>query len=131
MRRLARRITLSLEIAWIYPRAWWLLHNRALPVALQSLRRGSAERDISHDNVVRAVHLGQNVGKLLSHLPVDSRCLIRSLVLTRMLDRRGIPGRLVIGVNPGESLAAHAWVEVGGHPVLDPGEFAQRRLAEL
>jgi hypothetical protein len=131
VRRLARRAALSLEIAGIYPRAWWLLHNRELPATLRVLRPGGSDGDPGPQGVSTAAFLGHAVTRLLSHLPVDSRCLIRSLVLTRMLDRRGIPSLLVIGVNPGETLAAHAWVEVCGHAVLPAGEFAERRLAQL
>jgi hypothetical protein len=34
-------------------------------------------------------------------------------------------------VHPGESFAAHAWVEHDSAPLLDPGEFASKRLATL
>ena len=43
---------------------------------------------------------------------------MRSLVLLRMLARRGVVCRLVIGVRPGETLEAHAWIEHDGHPLL-------------
>jgi hypothetical protein len=55
--------------------------------------------------------LGRAVGRTLSLLPTDSRCLMQSLVLTRLLARRGIETRLVIAVRPGGEFAAHAWVE--------------------
>jgi hypothetical protein len=46
------------------------------------------------------------------------RCLVRSLALQRMIERRGIEGsRIRIGVRRegerGERLSAHAWVEYG------------------
>lgn len=101
-----------------------------------------------------ALRLGRAVSRTLGPLPVDATCLARSLVLVAMLARRGLPGTLVIGVQPGGGeataaprglrlrnrlargeapegggFAAHAWVEVGGQPVLAPGDFA--RLTEL
>jgi hypothetical protein len=41
-----------------------------------------------------------------------------SLVLLRMLARRGVVCRLIIGVQPGEQLKAHAWIEHEGLPLL-------------
>ena len=115
----------------MYPRAWWLLRNRDLPATLRVLRAGGGDGQPAPGDAQRAAFLGSAVTRLLSHLPLDSRCLIRSLVLARMLDRRGIPSRVVIGVKTGERFVAHAWVEVGGAAVLPPGDFAERRLTEL
>jgi hypothetical protein len=77
----------------------------------------------------RAIRLGWIVGRVLSVTPMDSRCLIRSLVLTRMLARRGIHNTLVIGVKSGRPFKAHAWVEHEGRPVLPDNGFA--RLLEV
>lgn len=54
---------------------------------------------------------------------VRARCLHRSLVLHRWLRRKGLPSELRIGVRmEGESLKAHAWVELGGQPINErPG----------
>lgn len=86
-----------------------------------------------------ALRLGRAVSRTLGPLPVDATCLARSLVLVAMLARRGLPATLVIGVRPGGrrnaeapangGFGAHAWVEVGGRPVLEPGDFA--RLTDL
>jgi hypothetical protein len=43
---------------------------------------------------------------------------MQSLVLTRLLARRGIETRLVIAVRPGERFAAHAWIEHDEVPLL-------------
>jgi hypothetical protein len=45
-------------------------------------------------------------------------CLQRSVVLTRLLRRRGVAADLVIGCRM-PPLAAHAWVEVGGEVIND------------
>ena len=62
--------------------------------------------------------LGHPVRRTLDPLPWDSRCLMRSLVLLRMLARRGVVCELVIGVRPGETFEAHAWIGHEGHPLL-------------
>ena len=76
-----------------------------------------------------ALRLGRAVARTLRLLPTDSRCLIQSLVLTRMLARRSMASVLVIGVRTGSAFEAHAWVEHEGRPILPPGQFT--RLVEL
>ena len=54
-----------------------------------------------------------------------SRCLVRSLALSRVLKRRGVATDLRIGVQstPG-TFKAHAWVEWMGHVLNDtPGDL--------
>lgn len=76
-----------------------------------------------------ALRLGNLVTGVLRRLPTDSRCLIRSLVLTRMLSARSIESRIVIGVSDDGGFGAHAWVEHDGRALLPVGSFA--RLTEL
>jgi hypothetical protein len=64
-------------------------------------------------------------------MPGDTRCLMQALVLTRMLARRGIPARLVIGARTVPGFFAHAWVEHDGQPVLAIGDGLFDRLVEL
>jgi hypothetical protein len=52
-------------------------------------------------------------------------CLRRSLALHRLLVRRGMASRLVIGVRrPAGGLEAHAWVESAGRVVGDRSDVA-------
>ena len=81
--------------------------------------------------LLEGARLGSVVGRVLGPLPVESRCLMRSLVLTQLLARRDIPSRLVIGVRPGAAFGAHAWVELDGTPVLPPGGDEFSRLVDL
>lgn len=46
------------------------------------------------------------------------KCLQRSVVLTRLLRRHGVPASLVIGCHI-PPLKAHAWVEVGDEVVIE------------
>ena len=76
-----------------------------------------------------AVRLGRIVGRVLTVLPTDSRCLVKALVLARLLSRRGVEHVIVIGVRPGAEFEAHAWVECAARPVLPAGDY--ERLLEL
>lgn len=73
----------------------------------------------------RAVSRGLRVG------PWVPRCIVRSLVLYRLLRAQGDAPELVIGLpgeNPGRD--AHAWVELAGRDVgPDPGSAGHLPLA--
>jgi len=55
---------------------------------------------------------------------------MRSLVLTALMARRGVPAMIVIGVCP-DPFAAHAWVEYRGRPLLQPATAPFERLLEV
>ena len=69
--------------------------------------------------------------RTLRVLPTNSRCLVQSLVLSRLLATRGIPSTLVIGARSDSTFMAHAWVEHGGYPLLPREGFDEYRLPEL
>ena len=120
------------EIFATYARVRVLLARRPLPEALAALRRRAAVRpEVTLEDQVAGMRLGFGVSKALAPLPFDSRCLVRSLVLTAMLARRGIDGRLVIGVDAGTEFAAHAWVEAGGLALLPVESERYGRITEL
>jgi hypothetical protein len=120
------KAALVAEILVTYTQARWMLKRRGLREALEDLRGHpravncqplrAASRELR-----AARRLGHVVTRTLSPLPSDTRCLMRSLVLTRVLARRGIESRLVIGVHPGERFAAHAWLEHDGAALLPTG----------
>jgi hypothetical protein len=56
---------------------------------------------------------------------------MQALVLSALLARRGIGSELVIGVRPGPSFAAHAWVELEGRILPAGTDVDYRRLAAL
>jgi len=78
-----------------------------------------------------ALRLGSVVARVCRPLPLDSRCLTQSLVLTSLLAHRDVGSSLVIGVKGGERFGAHAWVELDGTPVLPTGGGEFERLVEL
>lgn len=127
------KLQLTLEILRIYVRVQWALAHRNLPKTIELLRRRgpNSTGELEIEELVTAARLGQAVQRLLHHMPFDSRCLARSLVLSCLLDRREIPSVLVIGVRASPQFAAHAWVETAGVPLLPSGGPSYQRLAEL
>ncbi|MGZ8693054.1 MAG: lasso peptide biosynthesis B2 protein [Gaiellaceae bacterium] len=120
-RPFSEKVGIALEIALIYPRVRWLLLRRGLRGAVASLRGedlvdASAASDPAQQ--VAAQRLGDVVRRVLEPFPFDSRCLMRSLVLTAMLARRGIFASVVVGVRTEPAFEAHAWVESGGVALL-------------
>jgi Transglutaminase-like superfamily len=131
---LSQKAALAREISIDYVRArWWLrrgtVAQAAFTARLQRPATPVADRGEVEYRVAR--RLGAIVDRSIDHLPGDTRCLTRSLVLLRMLARRGMAATLVLGVLPAPSFAAHAWVELEGHPLMSPIEYATGRLAEL
>jgi hypothetical protein len=132
--RLRRRARLALEVVRSYVRVRLLLRRADLPTVLQTLRKRRAAGAPPRDPVDVGRHLGRAVVHTLRHLPGDSRCLVRSLVLVDLLAARAIEADLVIGVAPpggSSELAAHAWVERSGVALLRDDEHDFPRLAAL
>ncbi len=73
------------------------------------------------DDVKLAVHLNRLIG-YASRLHISGMtCLHRSLTLGWMLNRRGVPAEIRIGVRDARgTFSAHAWVEVWGCRVGEP-----------
>jgi hypothetical protein len=132
---LAVRLALVVEIVGTYAVTWRRMRRqdvRWLAAAARGGRAaGFAQQTTSLETRLVAGRLGNAVDRTLRALPTDSRCLVQSLVLTRLLARRGIPNSLVIGAHPGGEFSAHAWVECGGFPVLAPLGYEGSRLLEL
>jgi hypothetical protein len=129
---MVRRLRLAAEIAATYVRARRLRARADLPSALEQLR--------AHDGAVTlrgnearaaAIPLTRAARRALDLIPADSRCLMRSLVVTRLLARRGIASTLVVAARVEGGFEAHAWVEVDGRAVLEPGYPPFQRLVEL
>jgi transglutaminase superfamily protein len=129
---LSQKASLAAEIVGTYVRSRRLLRCDELAEAVGAMRAaGPPARTPDGDQLLVGIRLGRIVGKTLGVLPADSRCLVRSLVLTSLLVRRGIQSSLVIGVRTEPSFEAHAWVECAGTPLLPPGDEQYGRLVEL
>ena len=117
-----------------YVRTQRLLRRDGLPAAIEWTRNVRPVAPAPQHEITPAAYgvgLGKFVARALLPLPSDTRCLARSLVLTGMLARRGIPTSLVIGVAPNEKFEAHAWVEFGDRALLPTGRGTYERLIEL
>jgi hypothetical protein len=121
------RVRLAAEILASYVRVRWLMARLDLPEAVARLRAG----DRNGVGSVNPFHMAGATARVLSLLPTDSRCLMRSLVLVRMLAVRGVASTLVIGVRTDPDFAAHAWVEWEGAGLLPTGSGEYRRLTEI
>ena len=131
---LREKVALAGEIVFEYGRVRLLLRRSELPVVLTRLRGRRASTPAYADALAAkaaAVRLGRAIGRTLQYVPGDSRCLVRSLVLTSLLARRGIDVKFVIGVAPGPEFKAHAWVESDGLPLLPSLDDEHERLVEL
>src|SRR5271165_151832 len=120
----AERGRLAGEIILAYMQARRELRRAPIAAAVAGLRAHPQAwpQEGLAGTLSEARRLGRAVARTLRVIPGDTRCLTRSLVLTRLLARRGIPARLVIGARAVPRFSAHAWVEYDGEPVLSPGD---------
>lgn len=132
--RIPRRLALVLEVLLTYLRVRRALGERDLRCVLRELRGSSQPWRAGDGDEVRrtAGRVGRVARETLSRLPIRSRCLTQSLVVTAMLARREIPSTVVIAVrHPGEAFGAHAWVESHGMAILPRVADGYARLVEL
>lgn len=114
------KLRLAGEIVATYGRVRWLMFRRELPDVLDELRGAEGGESDSMPPYNRR-RLADAVVRTLRLLPTDSRCLMRSLVLLSLLERRGVRATLVIGVKTDPAFEAHAWVERDGRALLPTG----------
>jgi len=129
--RAPAKLALALEIAAVYVRVrLWTLSEGDIRRVLAKARAAPDAAPAARDPAL-ARRLGRAVHRVLVFPPRRSRCLLQSLVLTRLLARRGIASAFVIGVAPGAEFLGHAWVESDGVPLLPTREGTYRRLVRL
>jgi len=126
---LPRKLTLAREIVVEYVRVRRILRRQDLPRTLKLIRAVTPAELLPASTTDE--RLAGAVRRTLRRLPADSRCLMQSLVLTRLLARRGRDSTLVIGVSPAGRFSAHAWVERDGVPLLPAHQLEFGRLSEL
>lgn len=125
------KVTLVTEILRDYVPTWRILSRPnvvEMVAAARDVHPGKPRGPANLEHLT-ALRIGRAVSRTLRLLPTDSRCLIQSLVVSRLLARRSIPGTIVIGVSKTSEFKAHAWVEHGGEPILPAGQYT--RLTEL
>ena len=82
----------------------------------------------------RAAACAYAVRQAASRLP-GTLCLPQAMVLQWMLKRRGIGATVLFGVMPQQERGhlgdLHAWLEIGGIPLLDPGAGTHRVVLRI
>lgn len=131
-----QKVALVLEIVAAYARVRYWLLTRSMPSVVRVVRTaGVASPPPFHfdppEAATVAVRLGKAVNRTLQVAPLDSRCLVQSLVLVRLLATRGVSASLVIGTHSQPDFRAHAWVEHDSYPLLPLRGFGNSRLVEL
>lgn len=99
---------------------------------MRALLAGAKARSLrfTESHRTEAQRVARAVGLAARHGLVQGTCLSRSLLLWRMLSRRGIPAEIRFGVRAGvAAMEAHAWIEQDGHS-LDDG-FEEHEFADL
>lgn len=112
------RMRLIAEILVAYVRVRWLLRRQPLPAVVASLR-GAPPRGLPTSDR----RLTSATVRVLSLLPTDGRCLVRTLVVLALLARRGRDAQVVVGVRRETGFLAHAWLEREGVELLPAGTF--------
>ena len=129
---IGERGRLVAEILATYSQVRRDLRQAPIESVLTRLRRRTAPAPAERPaTLAESQRFGRAVSKTLALVPGDTRCLVRSLVLIGLLDRRRIPAALVIGARSKPEFLAHAWVEQDGTAVLHPGDGSFGRLVEL
>jgi hypothetical protein len=127
------RLRLAGEIVTAYVDARRLLRRRPLPETVAALRQGAGDgRDAGGEALPLARHLASATVRTITMLPADSRCLMRSLVLIRLMARRGLGSTLVLSVSPRRPrFEAHAWIEHAGVPLLPAQPHGHEPIVRL
>jgi hypothetical protein len=95
-----------------------IMPSRRTVGLLGILHREADTRPVERAQLGEAMLVGQVVARDARRLPWHPTCLRQALAVQRMLQRRGIPSRIHLGVRSSSELAAHAWVTVGDQPVV-------------
>jgi hypothetical protein len=119
--RLSRHdLAVLLEAGWLLPSIEIGLRVLPLDALLRRLGETAAASPAGNVDPRRAALLVDHLGRLY---PLDATCLKKSLVLLRVLRRRGHAAELRLGVRRIDgAFASHAWVECGDHRLLDDGD---------
>ena len=95
---------------------------------LGSPQPAGSDAPVADDARTEAMRTGHAIARVSARLPWEPTCLRQALAAQRMLRRRQVPSTLHIGVTGGQA-AAHAWLCVGGVPVV--GQAGHERYLPL
>jgi hypothetical protein len=116
----AREQRLAVVAAWELTRASLELRLRSRTAAarLGPVSHGDSAPSASDPQLHEARLIGRAITLVAHRLPWHPTCLRQALAAQRMLRRRGIGSELHLGVTGASEAGAHAWVTVGGEPVV-------------
>jgi len=82
----------------------------------REIESGLREKEVINDSSdLREVESILTISRTLKLLPWANNCLLRSLIMIRVLSRYGVASRLRIGCSGSvEDFKAHAWISVNG-----------------
>jgi hypothetical protein len=126
LRRLSAAETrVLLSAMFLVPLIGIALRVRGLTRVLRAI--GEVRPHAGMHPALESREIARLVGAVASRPPFRANCLVRSLVLKCVLARHGIASRLRVGVNKqGQEFEAHAWIELGEHPLNDDANVHQR-----
>jgi hypothetical protein len=110
-----------LPFRWITPRLGRLAQPAAAPQQAPPLSPAQAHE---------AQQVGWAVRAPARYLPWDARCLAQAIAAKWMLQRRGLPSTLYLGVDRGQEkwLEAHAWLRCGDEILTGEPEHARFKV---
>lgn len=119
-----RTLMIRIVIAIIRVRLWLIRQDYAATrVHIQKRLSGRAQSaTLTEADLWKALRAGRIANGLGDRLPLDTRCLVRSLAVWWVLRQDGLPVDLKIGVSLQDGFAAHAWVDLFGEPLTDTRE---------
>lgn len=109
-------IEAQLTLLYCQLRKWWRPVGELISVEARQEQRVAPRSDLQ-----RAAHVAWALTRAARYGVFRPKCLVRSLALQQMLERRGLCGcELRIGVRLQNGVfSAHAWVELSGRVVGD------------
>ncbi|MBN2145761.1 MAG: lasso peptide biosynthesis B2 protein [Anaerolineales bacterium] len=104
-----------------------LINYRRLKARLDMGQQNPGRRKLKGDALLTIKRLDEQVNRAARNHLYPMTCLRRSLVLQRMLAKRGIPTELHFGVRKqADGLVAHAWLEFEGQPIGQPETLTEQ-----
>ncbi len=127
-RRLVMQALVVLPLAGVALRWLGLRRCQSVLAQLSSLEGTSSK---GREEILRQARMTAHlVQAAAGHGPYRGTCLVQSLALWWLLRRQGIQSELRFGVRKeGNQVEAHAWVELLGLSLTDPGGIDERFTA--
>ena len=95
--------------------------RRQVSLAVLVARFAGTDRNNRKRETIDVARAARLVDAVAACYP-NTTCLKKSLILLRLLRKRGIPAELRLGVRKvDDDFSAHAWIECAGRTLLDGG----------